>query len=117
MNGTVTSIDYALSIIRNPYGFDEDTQRWARLKIADAYEELVKTSSLEIEKLCDEIKKRDKCAFIGAMRDCPTHGESAEIKRLQKLATCECGDEFTEHDPGTCANCLIPPNVELTGSL
>ena len=28
-----------------------------------------------------------------------------ELLRLQKLATCDCGDEFTEHDPGTCVNC------------
>lgn len=67
----------------------------------------IEEAALEIEKLREELKKRDKCAFMGAMRDCPTHGESEEIKRLQKLATCECGDEFTEHDPGTCVNCLL----------
>lgn len=30
----------------------------------------------------------------------------AEIERLRKLITCGCGDEFTEHDPGTCGNCV-----------
>ena len=61
----------------------------------------------EILKLQNELKSRDNCAFIGAMRDCPTHGESEQIKRLRKLATCDCGDEFTEHDSGTCVNCLM----------
>lgn len=30
----------------------------------------------------------------------------AEIELLRKLATCGCGDGFTEHDPGTCGNCV-----------
>lgn len=29
-----------------------------------------------------------------------------EYERLRKLTTCGCGDSFTEHDPGTCGNCL-----------
>lgn len=33
-------------------------------------------------------------------------GMVAEIERLRRLATCGCGDGFTEHDPGTCGNCL-----------
>lgn len=28
-----------------------------------------------------------------------------EIERLKVLATCRCGDGFTESDPGTCGNC------------
>ena len=28
----------------------------------------------EIERLNKELQKRDKCSFIGPMRDCPTHG-------------------------------------------
>jgi hypothetical protein len=28
----------------------------------------------EIDRLNDEIKRRDNCSFIGPMRDCPTHG-------------------------------------------
>lgn len=29
-----------------------------------------------------------------------------EIERLRSRAMCGCGDGFTEHDPGTCGNCL-----------
>jgi hypothetical protein len=39
----------------------------------------------EIERLNTELQKRDKCSFIGPMRDCPTHGESEEIKRLREM--------------------------------
>ncbi len=31
---------------------------------------------------------------------------AAEVRRLSQLATCGCGDTFTEHDPGTCGNCM-----------
>lgn len=31
---------------------------------------------------------------------------AAEVRRLRAVATCGCGDHFTEHDPGTCGNCL-----------
>lgn len=31
---------------------------------------------------------------------------AAEVRRLRTLAMCGCGDSFTEHDPGTCGNCL-----------
>ena len=41
----------------------------------------------EIERLNTELQKREKCAFIGPMRDCPTHGESEEIKRLRERLT------------------------------
>lgn len=41
----------------------------------------------QCEELEDLLKTRDQCSFMGAMRDCPTHGESAKIKELQaKLA-------------------------------
>jgi hypothetical protein len=30
----------------------------------------------------------------------------AEVERLRLIATCGCGDTFTLHDPGTCANCM-----------
>ena len=41
----------------------------------------------EIERLNTDLQKRDKCAFIGPLRDCPTHGESEEIKRLRERLT------------------------------
>lgn len=31
-----------------------------------------------------ELAEREKCSFIGAMRDCPTHGESARLKELEQ---------------------------------
>ena len=32
--------------------------------------------------------------------------QANEIAGLRELSTCGCGDSFTTHDPGTCANCL-----------
>ena len=29
----------------------------------------------------------------------------AEVERLDRLATCDCGDQFTADDPGTCSRC------------
>lgn len=29
-----------------------------------------------------------------------------KASELRELATCGCGDGFTEHDPGTCGNCV-----------
>ena len=31
--------------------------------------------------------------------------QHAEIERLRALTQCQCGDEFTPHDPGKCGNC------------
>ena len=36
------------------------------------------------EELEKELSTREKCAYIGPMRDCPTHGESEELKRLKQ---------------------------------
>lgn len=40
---------------------------------------------------------------------------SAEVERLRKLSICECDDGFTEHDTGTCVNCVTAmrsPNAQ-----
>ena len=42
----------------------------------------------EIDRLNLELQKRDKCAYMGPMRDCPTHGESAELVAA-KAAICD----------------------------
>ena len=56
---------------------ERDTKNaWYGFKIC------AKIKDAEIEELNLEIQKRDKCSFIGAMRDCPTHGESKEIEQL-----------------------------------
>lgn len=39
----------------------------------------------EIDRLTEDLQKRDMCAYMGPMRDCPTHGEGTEIKALQSL--------------------------------
>ena len=44
---------------------------------------LLRESLAEIERLNLELQKRDKCSFMGPMRDCPTHGESEELKKLR----------------------------------
>jgi hypothetical protein len=52
--------------------------------------------------------------WIGAETPLPSPEETCnaidalieEVERLRKLATCGCGDEFTEHELGTCVNCL-----------
>ena len=38
---------------------------------------------------------------------------AAEIKRLNKLSTCGCGDGFTESDPGHCGNCTVQYRLEI----
>ena len=39
----------------------------------------------EIERLNLELQQRDKCSFMGPMRDCPTHGESKDAARYRWL--------------------------------
>ena len=43
---------------------------------------IAKEAADEIARLNLELQKRDKCSFIGSMRDCPTHGESTELSAL-----------------------------------
>lgn len=53
---------------------------------------------------CDG-KGINKCRWE-LMRKAGWAQQTAELDALRKRATCKCGDEFTEHDPGTCGNCL-----------
>lgn len=39
----------------------------------------------EIARLSLELQKRDKCSYMGPMRDCPTHGESKDAARYRWL--------------------------------
>ena len=39
--------------------------------------------------------------------------KDAEIKRLNALATCRCGDGFTADDPGQCGNCSVAQRLEI----
>jgi len=38
---------------------------------------------------------------------------TVEIERLKRLATCGCGDGFTETDRGTCGNCKVCLSVQI----
>ena len=38
----------------------------------------------ERDKLLRQLANKDKCAYIGPMRDCPTHGESPKLQRARE---------------------------------
>ncbi len=52
---------------------------------ATPYSDLLEQAAKEIVRLNLELQKRDKCAYMGPMRDCPTHGEGSELKALRSL--------------------------------
>ena len=62
-----------------------------RREIAELEAELRMTSNVvavqlqTILELEAELKRRDKCSYMGPMRDCPTHGDSKDAARYQWL--------------------------------
>ena len=62
----------------------EDLRDTAKRKTS-AHDELMLAAATEIERLNLELQKRDKCSFMGPMRDCPTHGESKDAARYRWL--------------------------------
>ena len=56
---------------------------------------LISADMMALEKLADAINKL-----------------RAENERLKQLATCRCGDMFSESDPGTCGNCAVALRIE-----
>ena len=71
----------------------------------------------EIARLNLELQKRDKCSFMGPMRDCPTHGESEELKHLRAEVSAwreRLGDDY-EYNPDVPYVVMKTPNVEVTG--
>lgn len=79
----------------------------------------------EIERLNLELKKRDKCSFMGPMRDCPTHGDK-DAKRLRWLlehwwfgndSGVDFGTALTADEVRATIDAAIlkTPNVELSG--
>lgn len=50
----------------------------------DEYNEVIKQLEAKCADLERHIKDLNKCSYIGAMRDCPTHGESARLKELEQ---------------------------------
>jgi len=91
-------------------------------KIEEMAKELGKQKG-EIERLNLELQKRDKCSFIGAMRDCPTHGDSVDIKKFRAVleainGALEMGipaaEVMDENSPirDAMRDALVTPNVE-----
>jgi len=85
-----------------------------------------KKQAFEIERLNLELQKRDKCSYMGPMRDCPTHGDR-DAKRLRWLleywwfgnnSGVDFGSALTEDEVRATidAAMLKTPNVELTGA-
>ena len=50
-------------------------QWWMALYISEQDKKELAALKAENERMNLELQKRDKCAFIGPMRDCPTHGD------------------------------------------
>jgi hypothetical protein len=48
-------------------------------RAADALESLEQ----QVAALTEELQKRDKCSYMGPMRDCPTHGIGPELAAAQ----------------------------------
>ena len=44
---------------------------------------VIDSQEIEIARLNLELQKRDKCSFMGPMKDCPTHGESKDAARYR----------------------------------
>ena len=72
-------IDDLRSRIDPTYDAMLGTVSYERRICADALE----VQADEIERLNMELQKRNKCAYMGPMRDCPTHGESEKLKKLR----------------------------------
>ena len=54
----------------------------------------------EIECLTQKLQERDKCSYMGPMRDCPTHGEHKDAARYRWLRS---QMFFTKREWGTYA--------------
>lgn len=74
------------------------------------YDEIQKTLGISIDSVIAEMERlrvNERARIATIQRWAAERVQmAAELKRLRKLATCGCGDGFTEHDPGTCGNCV-----------
>ncbi len=68
-----------------------------------------------------ELQKRDKCSYMGPMRDCPTHGESKDAARYRWLRERLMAADFDWQDSGECAlvfawpkDCAVSGNCDAT---
>ena len=73
----------------------------------------VQNATDKARRLEDKLKNRDKCSFIGPMRDCPTHGESEELKLLRAEVSAwreRLGDDY-EYKPDVPYVVMKMPNA------
>ena len=67
------------------FEFDSDDRSVVTSTSAKMFaEHMAMPIEAQVEQLNLELQKRDKCSFMGPMRDCPTHGESAELAALRE---------------------------------
>lgn len=68
----------------------------------------------ELKQARDEIHRLKR---QHANDECANRMLMEEIERMRKLSICGCGDRFTEHDPGTCGNCVAAGNSHLRAKI
>jgi len=67
------------------FEFDSDERSFVTSTSAKMFaEHMAAPIEAQVEQLNLELQRRDKCSFMGPMRDCPTHGESAELAALRE---------------------------------
>jgi len=82
-----------------------DVRDWAKLAEelgCEPTREAMSKSAKELTQVREELAKRDKCSYMGPMRDCPTHGESKDLNQ----ARIELGQERLAHEK--IADLLLP---------
>ena len=67
-----------------------------------------------LQQVANEVaQERDKCSYVGPMRDCPTHGESEELKHLRAEVSAwreRLGDDY-EYRPDVPYVVMKTPNA------
>lgn len=80
------NIDKVLHVVRNPSGFDTDTIREARIRLADAYENAIKNyeiAMMSLSKLRAQTRSDNAFCYCGVML--PKESESHFCVRCQTL--------------------------------
>mgnify|MGYP001175552639 CR=1 FL=1 len=68
------NIDKVLHIVRNPSGFDTDTIREARIRLADAYENAIKNYEIAMISLKLKVNQAPAINYFTAKRIANLHG-------------------------------------------
>lgn len=85
--------------------------RVLRVLLAERHPEhhaAVTEAQLEIERLTAALGKANSQAEHFE-REWYLRGD--ELERLRPLTICGCGDHFSDHDPGTCGNCVAAMTI------